>query len=88
MFIGVTSLAPYWFGGHGTPKLTWWQYLLAPLAMGAVGFALEAIGTFCGSGFTFGHTASHTRVVAGKFAIVALLIVLVIGWPMYELSHL
>lgn len=86
-FLGAIGLAWSWLGDRGVPQLLWWQYLLAPFAIGAAAFALEGIGTFCADGFTFGYTESKARLVAGKVALVVLLLALLLGWPMYRIAH-
>jgi hypothetical protein len=74
--------------GRGMPQLEWWQYLLAPLAIGAVAFVLEAVGSFIANGFTSGQTASSARLTAGKVALIALLVLLLVGWPMFQIAQL
>ncbi len=86
--LGVIGFVMSAFGNRGHYDLQWWEFLLAPFAIGGAALMAEAIGTFCASGFNFGHTASPTRQLAGKITIIALLIALVIGWPMYKLSRL
>ena len=86
-FLGVIGVAWSWLGDRSVPQLLWWQYLLAPFAIGAVAFALEGLGTYCAGGFTFGHTESKVRLAAGKAAIVVLLVTLLLGWPMYRIAH-
>ena len=85
--LGVIGIARYWLWDHGVPQLQWWQYLLAPFAIGAVAFALKGMGTFCAGGFSFGHTESKARLVAGKVAMVVLLVTLLLGWSMYRIAH-
>jgi hypothetical protein len=87
VFLGVIGVAWSWLGDRSLPQLLWWQYLLAPFAIGAVAFALEGLGTFCASGFTFGYTESKVRMAAGKTSMVVLLVALLLGWPMYRISH-
>ena len=85
--LGCLSLLWSWAVGRGMPQLEWWQYLLAPFAMGAAAFVLEAAGTFLANGFTSGQAASSARLTAGKVALVALLVLLLVGWPMYQIAQ-
>ena len=87
LLLGCFSLLWSWAFGRGTPQLEWWQYLLAPFAIGGAAFVLEAAGTFLTNGFTFGETASAVRLTAGKVALVVLLALLLVGWPMYLISQ-
>lgn len=87
VFLGVIGVAWSWFGDRSLLQLLWWQYLLAPFAIGAVAFAVEGLGTFCAGGFTVGHTESQVRLAAGKAAIVVLLVTLLFGLPMYRIAH-
>ena len=86
-FLGAFGLVWSWFWDRGTPQLQWWQFLLAPFAIGAAALALEGLGSFCGRGFTFGHTESWARLATGKIAIVVLILALLVGWPMYQISQ-
>ena len=87
LVLGCLSLLWSWAVGRGMPQLEWWQYLLAPFAMGAAAFVLEAAGTFLANGFTSGQAASSARLTAGKVALVALLVLLLVGWPMYQIAQ-
>jgi hypothetical protein len=73
--------------GRGTPQLALWQYLLAPLAIGATAFILEAVATFLMNGFASAPSASAPRLAAGKVALVVLLVLLLVIWPMYQISQ-
>ncbi len=86
-FLGVVGLVFSWLWDRGIPQLQWWQFLLAPFAIGLAAAALEGLGTFCASGFTFGQTESKARLIVGKVAIIVLLLVLLLGIPMYKISH-
>jgi hypothetical protein len=85
--LGIIGFAWSWFSDYDLPRLEWWQFVLAPLAIGVVALAVEALGTFVASGFTFGHTESRSRLMAGKVAFVLLLLALLVGLPMYQISH-
>lgn len=87
VFLGCIGVAWNWLWNRGMPGLLWWQFLLAPFAIGAAAFALEGMVAFCSGGFTLGHTASLTRRLAGKVFLVVLLVMLLLGWPMYSVSH-
>ena len=87
VIFGVIGVVWSWLGDRSVSQLLWWQYLLAPFAIGAVAFALECLGTFCAGGFTFGTTESKARLMAGKVAIVILLVTLLLGWPMYRIAY-
>lgn len=87
LLLGSLSLLWSWTVGRGAPQLVWWQYLLAPLAIGAAAFVLEAVATFFMNGFAFEKSASASRLAAGKVAFVVLLVLLLVGWPMYQISQ-
>lgn len=87
LLIGSVGLLWSWALGRGTPQLEWWQYLFAPLAIGTAAFVLEALGTFLMNGFTVGHPASALRLRGGKVALVVLLVLLLVGWPMYQIAQ-
>lgn len=86
-FLGTIGLVWSWFWDRGMPQLQWGQFLLAPFAIGVTALALEGLGSFCGRGFTLGHTESWMRLAAGKIVIVILLLALHVGWPMYQISQ-
>jgi hypothetical protein len=77
-FVAVTGLGWSWLVGRDIPLYSWWQWLLAPLAIGAAALAIEGLGTFVLGGFTFDQTESKARLVAGKVAFIVLLLVLLI----------
>lgn len=87
LLLGSLSLLWSWAVGRGTPQLEWWQYLLAPFAIGAAAFVLEAVATFLMNGFVVVPSASASRLAAGKVALVVLLVLLLVGWPMYQISQ-
>jgi hypothetical protein len=85
--LGCVSLLWSWAVGRGMPQLEWWQYLLAPFGIGAAAFVLEAVGTFLSNGFSSRQAVSSARLTAGKVALVALLVLLLVGWPMYQIAQ-
>jgi hypothetical protein len=85
--LGCLSLLWSWASGRSSPQLEWWQYLLAPFALGLAAFILEATGTFLTNGFTFGQTASAARISAGRIVLVVLLVLLLMGWPVYQITQ-
>ena len=87
LLLGSFSLLWSWAVGRGAPQLEWWQYLLAPLAIGAAAFVLEAVAIFLLNGFAFVPAASASRLAAGKVALVVLFVLLLVGWPMYQISR-
>lgn len=87
LLLGSLSLLWSWAVGRGTPQLEWWQYLLAPLSIGAVAFVLEAVATFLVNGFASTPSASASRLAAGKVALVVLLVLLLVVWPMCRISQ-
>lgn len=86
-FLGTIGMAWSWLEDRGVPQLLWWQFLLAPFVIGATAVALEGLGTFLINGFAFDQTESKVRVELGKAVLVALLLVLVIGLPIYHMSQ-
>lgn len=87
LLLGGFGLVWSWATGRNLAQLEWWQYLFAPLAIGAAAFVLEAVGTFLKNGFAFGQAESPVRLAAGKVVLVVLIVLLLIGWPMYEISQ-
>jgi hypothetical protein len=87
LLLGCLSLLWSWAVNRGTPQLEWWQYLLAPFAVGAAAFALEMAATFLTNGFAFVPSASSSRLTAGKIALVVMLVLLLVAWPLYQISQ-
>lgn len=83
----IAGLGWSWLVGREIPHYTWWQFLLAPFAIGAIAAALEGLGTFVSGGFTFDQTESKVRLSFGKVAFVVLLLLLLIGVPIYHVSQ-
>ena len=83
----IAGLGWAWLESRNPPQYQWWEYLLAPFAIGAIAAVLEGLGTFFADGFTFDKTESKVRLAAGKVALVVLLLVLLIGIPMYHISQ-
>ena len=84
--LGAFSLVWSWIAGRDISQLTWWQYLLAPLAIGLSALVLEALGTFLSNGFSI-EPANSARRTAGSVALVVVVLLLVIGWPIYHMSQ-
>jgi hypothetical protein len=87
LLLGCLSLLWSWAVGRGTPQLEWWQYLLVPIAIGAGAIVLEAVATFLMNGFALVPSASALRLAFGKVALVVLLLLLLVVWPMYQISQ-
>lgn len=87
MLLGIFGFIWSWAAGRNVPQLTSWQLLLAPFAFGIGALALEALGTFLFNGFSFKRVQSTPRLTAGKVAVVVLMLLLVIGLPMYLMSQ-
>jgi len=79
--LGAFTFAWSWITDGGLPQLRWWQFLLAPLAIGLVALVLEAVGIFLSNGFSLERVESASRLTAGKVALVAVMLLLVLGWP-------
>jgi hypothetical protein len=84
--LGIVGLGLSWLSSREIPHLEWWQFALAPLAIGAVAAVVEGVGTFLLGGFTFGDAESRTRRAAGKFVFVVTLVALAVAWPLYQMS--
>ena len=87
VLLGCICLLWSWAAGLATPPLKWWQHILAPLAIGAAAFVLEAMGTSPLNGFTFEHPPSVLGLERGKTALVVLLVLLLVGWPVYQIAQ-
>lgn len=76
-----------WLIRHEAPDLPWWQWVLAPLLVGLTALTLEGVGTFLSNGFSLSSSPSRGRRIAGGAALFIALVLLVVGWPMYQLSR-
>ena len=85
--LGALTLAWFWMTRRDIPQLTWWQYLLAPLAIGLGALMLEALGMFLSNGFSMKPVNSAPRRTAGNVALVVAVLLLVLGWPIYQMSQ-
>jgi hypothetical protein len=85
--LGACLLGWSVIAGNNKPKLEWWEWLAAPLAVGITALMLEALWEFLSNGFSVRPSDSKMRTALGNLAVVILLLLLVIGWPILQMSR-
>lgn len=87
LVLGAFALAWDWFVRDQVPSLEWWQYILAPLAIGLVALFLEAAGTSVGRIFGEGDSSQPKWKHAAALIVMFLLMAaLMLGPTFYQLS--
>ncbi len=88
LVLGALWLGWQWFVNDNLPKWNWWQFLLAPLAIGAIAAALEKFGEFLANGFTFSkETQPRWKKNLALLILFIFLAALVLGPAFYQIGH-
>lgn len=81
------ALAWDWLVRDRVPSLEWWQYILAPFAVGLTALLLEAAGTAVARMFGEGESDQPKwKHAAALFAMFLLMATLTLGPVFYQLS--
>ena len=88
LILGTLWLGWQWFAHGKLPNWVWWQFLLAPLAIGAIAAGLEKLGEYLANGLTFSKAVqSKWRKNLGLFILVVLMAALVLVPAFYQISQ-
>lgn len=84
--LGGAELAWQGLLKHRLPDWEWWQYALAPLAIGLVAAGLEVLGEYLNNSFTLQSPVPYKwRRYLGGITLVLFLILLVLGPALYTI---
>jgi len=87
LVLGSFALAWDWLVRNRVPSLEWWQYILAPFAIGLIALLLEAAGTSVGRMFGEGEDGQPKWKHAAALIVMFLLMAaLMLGPAFYQLS--
>ena len=86
--LGVIGLVWEWMFQPVLPSWKWWQFLLAPLAIGLIALALEGVGQLIRKSFgTDNANAPKWKRNLGLLVIFVLMTALVLGPAFYRIAH-
>ena len=88
LVLGALGLGWQWMVHDKFPNWNWWQFLLAPFAIGTIAASLEKSGEYLVNGFSFYKKEQPKwKRKLGLFFLFLVMTALVLGPAFYQIRH-